>query len=108
MVIGDRKHPEALLVKSEAGWGPGIVVLRQMQQMVGRALFSQGLRDTQAAFKLYGRAALSDILDAPSTYGFAFDSGWLRGALAGNHSIERVPFAFIDSFEELGSMSRDQ
>ena len=67
VVIGDRKHPEAILVKAEARWGPGIVVLRHMQRMVGRALFDQGLRDTQAAFKLYGtseeklKALLADL-----------------------------------------------
>lgn len=104
VVIGDRKHPEAILVKAEARWGPGIVVLRHMQRMVGRALFSRGLRDTQAAFKLYSRAALDDTLDDPSTYGFAFDSDWLYGAIAGGHPIETVPFAFIDSFEESASL----
>ncbi len=106
VVVGDRKHPEAVLVKAEARWGPGIVVLRHMQRMVGRALFAQGLRDTQAAFKLYGRAALNDILAAPSTFGFAFDSDWLYGAIAGGHTIERVPFAFIDSFEESASLAQ--
>lgn len=106
VVIGDRKHPEAVLVKAEARWGPGIVVLRHMQRMVGRALFSQGIRDTQAAFKLYDRTSLVDILAAPSTYGFAFDSDWLYGALSGGHSIDRVPFAFIDSFEESASLAQ--
>lgn len=106
VVIGDRKHPEAVLVKAEARWGPGIVVLRHMQRMVGRALFSQGIRDTQAAFKLYDRTSLDDILAAPSTYGFAFDSDWLYGAISGGHTIERVPFAFIDSFEESASLAQ--
>ena len=106
VVIGDRKHPDAVLVKAEARWGPGIVVLRHMQRMVGRALFSQGIRDTQAAFKLYDRASLEDILASPSTFGFAFDSDWLYGALAGGHSIDRVPFAFIDSFEESASLAQ--
>ncbi len=106
VVIGDRKHPDAVLVKAEARWGPGIVVLRHMQRMVGRALFDRGLRDTQAAFKLYGRSALDDVLAAPSTYGFAFDSDWLYAAVAGAHGIERVPFAFIDSFEESASLAQ--
>ena len=106
VVIGDRKHREAVLVKAEARWGPGIVVLRHMQRMVGRALFSRGIRDTQAAFKLYDRASLDDILAAPSTFGFAFDSDWLYGAIGGGHSIERVPFAFIDSFEESASLAQ--
>lgn len=106
VVIGDRKHPEAVLVKAEARWGPGIVVLRHMQRMVGRALFGSGIRDTQAAFKLYSRRALDEILAAPSTFGFAFDSDWLYAALAAGHEIARVPFAFIDSFEESASITQ--
>jgi len=104
-VIGDRKHEHSALIKAEARWGPGIVVLRHMQRMVGRALFDQGLRDTQAAFKLYGRPALEAILAAPSTYGFSFDSDWLYAALTVG-GIERVPFAFIDSFEESASITQ--
>ena len=105
-VIGDRKHPESVLVKAEARWGPGIVVLRHMQRMVGRALFDRGLRDTQAAFKLYGQAALEAILAAPSTFGFSFDSDWLYATVAAGERIERVPFAFIDSFEESASITQ--
>ena len=105
-VIGDRKHPDAVLVKAEARWGPGIVVLRHMQRMVGRALFDQGLRDTQAAFKLYGREALEAIVAAPSTFGFAFDSDWLYATINTGAPIERVPFAFIDSFEESASLTQ--
>jgi len=106
VVVGDRKHPSSVLVKAEARWGPGIVVLRHMQRMVGRALFSQGLRDTQAAFKLYSAAALGDILAAPSTFGFAFDSDWLYAAIGHGSAIESVPFAFIDSFEESASITQ--
>ncbi len=106
VVIGDRKHPEAVLRKAEARWGPGIVVLRHMQRMVGRALFSRGLRDTQAAFKLFGRDALADILAAPSTYGFSFDPDWLYGALGGGHEIATTPFAFVDSFAESASLTQ--
>ncbi|MEM9747384.1 MAG: glycosyltransferase [Actinomycetota bacterium] len=105
-VIGDRKHPDSVLVKAEARWGPGIVVLRHMQRMVGRALFDRGLRDTQAAFKLYGRPALESIIAAPSTFGFAFDSDWLYAAVNTGAPIERVPFAFIDSFEESASLAQ--
>jgi len=105
-VVGDRKHPDAVLVKAEARWGPGIVVLRHMQRMVGRALFDQGLRDTQAAFKLYGRPALETIVAAPSTFGFAFDSDWLYATTIAGERIERVPFAFIDSFEESASLTQ--
>ena len=50
VVIGDRKRPDSVLVKAEARWGPGIIVLRHMQRMVGRAICGRGLRDTQAAF----------------------------------------------------------
>ncbi|MFW2382391.1 MAG: glycosyltransferase [Acidimicrobiales bacterium] len=105
-VIGDRKHPDSVLVKAEARWGPGIVVLRHMQRMAGRALFATGLRDTQAAFKLYGRQALDNILASPSTFGFAFDSDWLYSVLSGGTPIERTPFAFIDSIEDSASITQ--
>ena len=105
-VIGDRKHPDSVLVKAEARWGPGIVVLRHMQRMAGRALFATGLRDTQAAFKLYGRPVLDDILASPSTFGFAFDSDWMYAALAGGTPIARAPFAFVDSIEESASITQ--
>ena len=104
VVIGDRKHADSVLRKAEARWGPGIVVLRHLQRAIGRALFSRGLRDTQAAFKLYGREALADILSAPSTYGFSFDSDWLYGVLKGGHDIATAPFAFVDSFAESASI----
>ncbi|MCP3992900.1 MAG: glycosyltransferase family 2 protein [Actinomycetia bacterium] len=106
VVIGDRKHADSVLVKAEARWGPGIVVLRHIQRMVGHALFDRGLRDTQAAFKLYRREALEAILAAPSTFGFSFDSDWLFAAVAAGERIERVPFAFIDSFEESASITQ--
>ena len=105
-VVGDRKHPDSVLVKAEARWGPGIVVLRHMQRMVGRALFDRGLRDTQAAFKLYSRRALNGILAAPSTFGFSFDSDWLYATIAAGEPIETVPFVFIDSFEESASITQ--
>ncbi len=106
VVIGDRKQADSVLVKAEARWGPGIVVLRHMQRMVGRSLFDRGLNDTQAAFKLFGRPALDDILAAPSTYGFSFDSDWLYAAIANDRRIESVPFGFIDSFEESASITQ--
>ncbi len=106
VVIGDRKSPESVLVKAEARWGPGIVALRHMQRMVGRQLFERGLRDTQAAFKLYGRRALEPILAAPSTYGFSFDSDWLYATIASGGVITSVPFAFIDSFAESASIAQ--
>jgi hypothetical protein len=106
VVVGDRKHADSVLRKAEARWGPGIVVLRHLQRSIGRALFSRGLRDTQAAFKLYGRDALDDILAAPSTFGFSFDSDWLYGVLAGGHEIATTPFAFVDSFAESASITQ--
>ncbi len=106
VVIGDRKSPDSVLVKAEARWGPGIVALRHMQRMVGRQLFDRGLRDTQAAFKLYGRRALEPILAAPSTYGFSFDSDWLYATIASDGVIVSVPFAFIDSFAESASITQ--
>ena len=106
VVVGDRKHPDSVLVKAEARWGPGIVVLRHMQRMAGRALFDRGLRDTQAAFKLYGRAALEAVLAAPSTFGFSFDSDWLYATIGAGEEVERVPFAFIDSFAESASIAQ--
>lgn len=106
VVIGDRKSPDSVLVKAEARWGPGIVALRHMQRMVGRQLFDRGLRDTQAAFKLYGRRALEPILAAPSTYGFSFDSDWLYATIASDGVITSVPFAFIDSFAESASIAQ--
>ncbi len=106
VVIGDRKNESSVLVKAEARWGPGIVALRHMQRMVGRQLFGRGLRDTQAAFKLYGRRALEPILAAPSTYGFSFDSDWLYATIAADGVITSVPFAFIDSFAESASITQ--
>lgn len=106
VVVGDRKHSDAVLRKAEARWGPGILVLRHMQRMVGRALFARGLRDTQAAFKLFSREALVDVLAAPSTFGFSFDPDWLYGALGGGHDIATTPFAFVDSFAESASLTQ--
>ncbi|MEM7272230.1 MAG: glycosyltransferase [Actinomycetota bacterium] len=106
VVVGDRKDADSVLVKAEARWGPGIVVLRHMQRMVGVELFSRGLQDTQAAFKLYSRPVLETILAKPSTYGFAFDSDWLYAAVMSDVDISAVPFAFIDSFEESASITQ--
>ena len=106
VVIGDRKSADSVLIKVEARWGPGIVSLRHMQRMVGRQLFDRGIRDTQAAFKLYGRRALEPILAAPSTYGFSFDSDWLYATIASGGKITSVPFAFIDSFAESASIAQ--
>ena len=73
---------------------------------MGRSLFDRGLRDTQAAFKLYGRRSLEAILAAPSTFGFSFDADWLYATVQAGEQVERVPFAFIDSFEESASITQ--
>lgn len=52
VVLGNRKDPDAVLVKEEGRWGIGIKLLRHMQRMVGKAIFSRNILDTQAAFKL--------------------------------------------------------
>lgn len=106
VVLGDRKKESSLLVKQEARWGPGIVVLRHMQRMVGFELFSRGINDTQAAFKLYQKNAFEYIFHTPSTYGFSFDSDWLYASIEGHLTFESVPFTFIDSFEESASITQ--
>ena len=93
------------MVKQEDRWGPGIVVLRHLQRMVGRAIFSRGILDTQAAFKLFDRTAAQTILDGASVYDFSVDTDWILGAIdAARHP--RVPFAFIDSFAESASITQ--
>ena len=104
VVLGDRKALGAVLVKQEDRWGPGIVVLHHLQRMVGRAIFSQGITDTQAAFKLYDAAALKIILPTTSVYDFSVDTDWILGALAAGLPITTTPFGFVDSFAESASI----
>jgi hypothetical protein len=106
VVLGDRKSGGAVLVKQEDRWGPGIVVLRHLQRMVGRTIFSRGILDTQAAFKLYDRAATETILGGASVYDFSVDTDWILGAIDAGCDIRRVPFAFIDSFAESASIAQ--
>ncbi|XDF79404.1 glycosyltransferase [Aliivibrio fischeri] len=106
VVLGNRKHKDSILVKQEERWGVGIKTLRHMQRMIGVQIFSQGIKDTQAAFKLYGQDALSDILKAPTVYDFSFDTDWILAAMEKNKSITTVPFAFIDSAEESASITQ--
>ena len=106
VVLGDRKSGGAVLVKQEDRWGPGIVVLRHLQRMVGRSIFSRGILDTQAAFKLYDREATEAILDGASVYDFSVDTDWILGAIDAGLDIRRVPFAFIDSFAESASIAQ--
>ncbi|MCP3934753.1 MAG: glycosyltransferase [Actinomycetia bacterium] len=106
VVLGDRKSPESVLVKQEDRWGPGIVVLRHLQRMVGRTIFSRGISDTQAAFKLYGRDIAERILGDAAVFDFSVDTDWILGAIDAEVDITRVPFAFIDSFAESASITQ--
>ncbi|MGV2987126.1 glycosyltransferase [Vibrio sp. E150_011] len=104
VVLGNRKHPDSILVKQEERWGVGIKTLRHMQRMIGKQIFSQGIKDTQAAFKLYSRDALSKILEKPTVFDFSFDTDWILAAMEYNKPITTVPFAFIDSAAESASI----
>lgn len=106
VVLGNRKHPDSALIKDEARWGVGIKILRHMQRMVGDAIFSRGLRDTQAAFKLYESEALRTILADAAVFDFAFDADWILAALRNELAIEQSPFAFIDSAAESASITQ--
>jgi len=105
-VLGNRKDPDAVLVKEEGRWGIGIKLLRHMQRMVGQAIFSRNILDTQAAFKLYERNLLQQIIDTPTVFDFSFDSDWLLATIRMGESFAKVPFAFIDSFAESASITQ--
>jgi len=100
VVIGDRKLPSSMVVKDALRWGPGVTILRFFQKRIGRYIFTNGINDTQAPFKLYSAKALGSLLDKVQTYGFALDTEWLMLALKHDHKIASVPFAFVDSFAE--------
>ncbi|MGF1910802.1 glycosyltransferase family 2 protein [Vibrio kasasachensis] len=104
VVLGNRKHPDSILVKQEERWGVGIKTLRHMQRMIGAQIFEQGIKDTQAAFKLYSRPVLEEILKKPTVYDFSFDTDWIFAAMEMNQSIATTPFAFIDSAAESASV----
>lgn len=106
VVLGNRKHPDAVLVKQEARWGVGIVLLRHMQRMVGRAIYGRGILDTQAAFKLFSRDVLRGILRRPTVYDFSFDTDWILSSIAQGAEPVQVPFAFIDSAAESASITQ--
>ena len=106
VVLGNRKDPDAVLVKEEGRWGIGIKLLRHMQRMVGQAIFSRNILDTQAAFKLYERNILQQIIDDPTVFDFSFDTDWLLAAISMGESFAKVPFAFIDSFAESASITQ--
>jgi len=104
VVLGNRKDPEAVLVKQENRWGIGIKALRHMQRMIGVSIFSRDISDSQAAFKLYHKDILKEILKNPSVYDFSFDSDWIACVIAMEEEFAKVPFAFIDSFAESASI----
>jgi hypothetical protein len=106
VVLGNRKHPDAVLVKQESRWGIGIKLLRHMQRMVGQPIFSRGILDTQAAFKLYQREVVLRSVAEPTVFDFSFDTDWILAAIASNEPMEMVPFAFIDSFAESASITQ--
>lgn len=106
VVLGSRKHPDSVLVKEAARWGIGIKALRHMQRMIGAAIFSRGILDTQAAFKLYEADLLRDIIADPTVFDFSFDTDWILAALARGERIDQVPFAFIDSAAESASITQ--
>jgi len=106
VVLGNRKDPDAVLVKEEGRWGIGIKLLRHMQRMVGQAIFSRNILDTQAAFKLYERDLLQQIIDTPTVFDFSFDTDWLLAAISMGEPFAKVPFAFIDSFAESASITQ--
>ena len=105
-VFGDRKDPDAILIKQEDRWGVGIKLLRHMQRMIGDAIFSQGVFDTQAAFKLFQCDYLEKIIQHPAVYDFSFDTEWIAATIALKEPFEKVPFAFIDSFAESASITQ--
>lgn len=104
VVLGNRKDPNAVLVKQENRWGIGIKALRHMQRMIGVSIFSRDISDSQAAFKLYHKDVLAEILKNPSVYDFSFDSDWIACVIAMDEEFAKVPFAFIDSFAESASI----
>jgi glycosyltransferase involved in cell wall biosynthesis len=104
VVLGNRKDPQAVLVKQENRWGIGIKLLRHMQRMVGHSIFSLGILDSQAAFKLYEANLLKKILEDPAVYDFSFDSDWIAASIVDGQHFAKVPFAFIDSFAESASI----
>ncbi|GIC76838.1 glycosyltransferase [Moritella sp. F3] len=104
VILGNRKHADSILVKQEERWGVGIKTLRHMQRMIGQQIFSQGIKDTQAAFKLYSREVLIKIMASPTVYDFSFDTDWILAAMELETEIVTVPFAFIDSAAESASI----
>jgi hypothetical protein len=106
VVLGNRKHRDAVLVKEEGRWGIGIALLRHMQRMIGREIFARGILDTQAAFKLYEATLLRDMIADATVFDFSFDTDWILAAIARDEPLATVPFAFIDSAAESASIAQ--
>lgn len=100
VVLGNRKLPDSVLVKDGARWGIGIKNLRHMQRMIGEAIFSRGILDTQAAFKLYESRLLTEIMAHPTVFDFSFDTDWIAAFIAREEPFVQIPFAFLDSASE--------
>jgi hypothetical protein len=100
VVLGNRRHPDSVLVKDAARWGIGIKNLRHMQRMIGEAIFSRDILDTQAAFKLYESSLLEEIIAAPTVFDFSFDTDWIAAFIARDQPFAQIPFAFLDSAAE--------
>jgi hypothetical protein len=100
VVLGNRKHPDSVLVKDAARWGIGIKNLRHMQRMIGEAIFSRNILDTQAAFKLYESRLLQEIIADPTVFDFSFDTDWIAAFIARAEPFAQIPFAFLDSAAE--------
>ena len=104
VVLGNRKDPLSVLVKQESRWGIGIKLLRHMQRMVGVSIFSRGILDSQAAFKLYESKILASVIEDPAVFDFSFDSDWIAAVIKQDIPLKKVPFAFVDSFAESASI----
>ncbi len=104
VVLGNRKDPLSVLVKQESRWGIGIKLLRHMQRMVGASIFSTGIKDSQAAFKLYSASILKHVISDPAVFDFSFDSDWIAAIIHRKEPFSKVPFAFVDSFAESASI----
>jgi hypothetical protein len=100
VVLGNRKHPDSVLVKDAARWGIGIKNLRHMQRMIGEAIFSHDILDTQAAFKLYESRLLQEIIADPTVFDFSFDTDLIAAFIARAEPFAQIPFAFLDSAAE--------
>jgi hypothetical protein len=68
--------------------------------MIGEAIFSRDILDTQAAFKLYESRLLQEIIADPTVFDFSFDTDWIAAFIARDEPFAQIPFAFLDSAAE--------